>query len=280
MTIFAIGDVQGCFDPLQRLLQQLDYKKERDRLIFVGDLVNRGPLSAEVLRFVRGLGDRATTVLGNHDLHLLAVAQRQEPVDRKDTFQDVLAAPDRQELLDWLSRRPLACRDPETGTLVVHAGIAPQWDRDQVLRLADEVGQWIAGPRAGEFYAHMYGNDPDHWDENLQGWPRLRFIVNCLTRMRYCSADGRIDTQAKGAPGSQPDGLRPWFEIEGRKTAEDTIVFGHWSTLGRVSWNGGRIVGLDTGCVWGGSLTALNLQSGELVSTGCGQYRKPGAHSD
>ncbi|HSW12406.1 MAG TPA: symmetrical bis(5'-nucleosyl)-tetraphosphatase [Solimonas sp.] len=280
MTTYAIGDVQGCHDALQRLLQQLDYKTGRDRLIFVGDLVNRGPQSAEVLRFVRSLGDRAMTVLGNHDLHLLAVAQRQDPVDRKDTFQDVLDAPDREELLDWLSQCPLACEDPDTGTLVVHAGVAPQWSRRKTLRLAREVEQWVAGPRAGDFYAHMYGNDPDRWDDELEGWKRLRFIVNCLTRMRYCSVDGRIDTRAKGAPGSQPDGLQPWFEVKGRKTAEDRIVFGHWSTLGHVSWNGDRIFGLDTGCVWGGSLTALNLQSGELHSTGCEQYRRPGVHSD
>lgn len=280
MTTFAIGDVQGCHESLRRLLEQLRFDPVRDRLIFVGDLVNRGPQSAEVLRYVRSLGDRATSVLGNHDLHLLAVARRQEAVDAKDTFQDVLSAPDRRELLDWLSHRPLAYEEPETGTLVVHAGIAPQWSRKKLLALAREAEAVIAGADADGFYAHMYGNEPDRWQDKLQGWDRIRFIVNCLTRMRYCTPRGRIDTRSKGMPGSQGAKLLPWFEIEGRKTADETIVFGHWSTLGRVSWNGGRILGLDTGCVWGGSLTALNLQSGELVSTGCAQFRRPGGETD
>lgn len=280
MSTYVIGDVQGCLEALQRLLAQLRYDRGRDRLVFVGDLVNRGPQSAEVLRFVRSLGEQAVTVLGNHDLHLLAVACHQERSGRRDSFDDVLHAPDRDELLDWLAQRPLAWADPVSGALVVHAGLPPQWDREQALRLAREAEAVIAGPRAAEFYAHMYGNQPERWDETLSGWERVRFIVNCFTRLRYCHPDGRIDLEHKDTPGTQPPDLLPWFEIEGRRSAAETVVFGHWSTLGRVSWHGGRIIGLDTGCVWGGSLTAIELGSGELYSTGCGQYWKPGLHAD
>jgi bis(5'-nucleosyl)-tetraphosphatase (symmetrical) len=280
MTTYAIGDVQGCLEPLLRLLEALRFDRDGDRLVFVGDLVNRGPASAEVLRFVRGLGACASTVLGNHDLHLLAVACRQDRVGRRDSFEDVLSAPDRDELLAWLAQQPLVWEDPDSGALVLHAGVAPQWDRAQVLALAREAEAVIGGPQAAAFYAQMYGDQPDRWDEALQGWERLRFIVNCLTRLRYCRRDGGIDLEHKERPGTQPAELLPWFEIEGRRSAAETFVFGHWSTLGRVSWNGGRICGLDTGCVWGGSLTAMNLANGELVSTGCGQFRKPGGHQD
>ncbi|AXQ30773.1 symmetrical bis(5'-nucleosyl)-tetraphosphatase [Solimonas sp. K1W22B-7] len=276
MTTYAIGDVQGCHSELCQLLERLRFDPVRDRLILVGDLVNRGPQSLQVLRLVRSLGDRAVTVLGNHDLHLLAVAQRQEDVSPKDTFQDVMQAPDRAELLSWLGQCPLAWEDPDSGTLVVHAGIPPQWDRAQLLDLAAEAGAWIAGPEAGRFYAHMYGNKPDLWDDGLKGWDRIRFIVNSLTRMRYVTPAGRIDTKAKGAPGSQPKGLKPWFEVEGRRTAQDRVIFGHWSTLGRVSWQKGRVWGLDTGCVWGGKLTAMNVETGELMGCDCPQQRKPG----
>jgi len=277
MATYAIGDVQGCHEPLRQLLERLRFDPAADRLIFLGDLVNRGPQSAEVLRFARGLGDRAVNVLGNHDLHLLAVAARGDKAGRKDSFQDVLDAPDREELLGWLSRCPLAYEDPETGVLAVHAGVAPQWTRSKLLALAREAGDWISGPDAGEFYAHMYGDDPDLWRGSLKGWKRLRFIVNCFTRIRYCDAEGRIDTRHKGAPGTQPAHLRPWFEAEGRRTAQDTIVFGHWSTLGQVSWSNGKAMGLDTGCVWGGRLTALNLQTGELTGCACRGAMRPGA---
>ena len=276
MATYAIGDVQGCHEPLRRLLERLRFDPAEDRLIFLGDLVNRGPQSAEVLRFVRSLGDRAVSVLGNHDLHLLAVASRGEKAGRKDTFQDVLDAADREELLDWLSRCPLAYDDPDTGILAVHAGVAPQWTRAKALALAGEASACIAGPDAGGFYAHMYGDDPDQWRGSLKGWKRLRFIVNCFTRIRYCDAEGRIDTRHKGPPGTQPAHLHPWFEVPGRRTADDTIVFGHWSTLGQLSWSGGKALGLDTGCVWGGQLTALNLQTGERVGCDCPAAQKPG----
>ncbi len=277
MATYAIGDVQGCHEPLQRLLERLRFDPAQDRVIFLGDLVNRGPQSVEVLRFVRSLGNSAVSLLGNHDLHLLALAARGEKAGRKDTLQGLLDAPDRDELLGWLSRCPLAHEDPETGVLAVHAGVAPQWTRAKALALAQEAGAVIAGAKAGEFYAHMYGDEPDQWREGLKGWKRLRFIVNCFTRIRYCDAEGRIDTRHKGAPGTQPAHLHPWFDVEGRRTASDRIIFGHWSTLGRISWSGGKAMGLDTGCVWGGQLTALNLQTGALVGCDCPAAQKPGA---
>lgn len=279
MSVYAIGDVQGCFEPLQQLLQQLRFDATRDRLVFVGDLVNRGPQSLDVLRFVRSLGDAASTVLGNHDLHLLAVASQGRP-GAKDTLDDILAAPDREDLLDWLRRQPLAYEEPRSGALVIHGGLPPQWDRRTALELAREAAAVIGGSDPDAFYRHMYGNEPDRWDEGLRGWPRIRFIVNCFTRLRYCSRSGRIDLKEKRAPGAQRDGLLPWFEVPGRRSAGERIVFGHWSTLGRIEWDAGKVCGLDTGCVWGGSLTAMDLETGALFSTGCDQYRRPGVGED
>lgn len=279
MSVYAIGDVQGCFEPLQQLLLQLRFDATRDRLVFVGDLVNRGPQSLEVLRFVRSLGSAASTVLGNHDLHLLAVASLGKP-GAKDTLDDILAAPDCAELLEWLRRQPLAYEEPHSGALVIHGGLPPQWDRRTALELAQEASAVIGGDDPDAFYRHMYGNEPDRWDPTLKGWPRLRFIVNCFTRLRYCSRSGRIDLKEKQAPGAQKDGLIPWFEVPDRRSADERIVFGHWSTLGRVEWSGGKVFGLDTGCVWGGSLTAMDLETGQLTSTGCAQYRRPGVSGD
>ena len=273
MSLFAIGDLQGCYEPLRELLAQLRFDARRDRALFTGDLVNRGPQSLEVLRFVRGLGAAAVTVLGNHDLHLIAAAASGK-FGPRDTLEDIMRAPDRDELLTWLRTQPLAYEEPSTGALLVHAGVAPQWTRTQALACAREAGAYINGRNGDHFLRKMYGNDPDRWDDELEGIPRLRFIVNCLTRVRYCTADGRIDVKHKGPPGSQPAGLVPWFEAAGRKTARDTIVCGHWSALGRVHWPKARVYGLDTGCIWGNCLTALNLETGELHSTGCGQFPK------
>lgn len=280
MGTYAIGDVQGCYEPLRQLLDQLRFDPAVDRLVVVGDLVNRGPDSVSVLRFLRSLGDRAVCLLGNHDLHLLAVAEREDPVSRKDSFQDVLAAPDRAELLDWLRRRPLAWQDPETGTLAIHAGLPPEWDAAETLARAREAEAVIAGPDAAAFYHEMYGNEPERWDPALTGWERIRFIVNCLTRLRYCRTDGSIDLRHKGEPGSQPPGLLPWFELPQRRSAGQRVVFGHWSTLGRPQWCGGSVVGLDTGCVWGGALSALELGSGQIFAVSCEQFRRPGVHGD
>lgn len=276
MTTYAIGDLQGCCDPLRRLLDQLHFDPARDRLLLTGDLVNRGPQSLEALRFVHSLGTSAVTVLGNHDLHLLAVAAGGK-TGRHDTLDAVLRAPDRDELLHWLSRQPLAYREPASDTLLVHAGLLPQWTVAQALELAREAEAVIRSPEAPAFYAQMYGNTPDRWDDGLQGPERLRLIVNALTRLRYCDAAGRMDFRHKGGPGHQPAGLLPWFAAPGRRSAGTPIVFGHWSTLGQVTWTQEQVHGLDTGCVWGGCLTALELDSRRLYTQSCAQYRRPGA---
>lgn len=264
MATFAIGDIQGCCDELVDLVRATGFSQATDRLVFVGDLVNRGPKSLEVLRYVRSLGDRATIVLGNHDLHLLALAQGAKP-GRRDTLEDVLAARDRDDLLDWLAQSPLAWRDPETGTLLIHAGLPPQWTVSEALELAAEASEVIAGRKRNRFLARMYGDEPDRWRDDLEGIERTRFVVNCLTRLRYCTADGRLNLRPKGAPGTQPKTLTPWFKAEGRASRGTPIVFGHWSTLGQIEWSEDRVWGLDTGCVWGGKLTALELGTGRVV---------------
>lgn len=276
MTTYAIGDLQGCFEPLQRLLQKLGFSPQRDRLLFAGDLVNRGPQSLEVLRFIKSLGSAATTVLGNHDLHLIAGA-RNGSFGSNDTFGEIMRASDCNALLDWLLAQPLAYGDADSGTLMIHAGVPPQWDRAQTIELAREVGVALNGTKGEKFLSQMYGNEPDTWDEQLQGIPRLRFIVNCLTRLRYCEANGRIRLKPSGTPGTQASGLMPWFEVPGRKTSKDTIVFGHWSTLGKVHWPQAQVYGLDTGCLWGGCLTALNLTTMQTISVDCEQFQKPGS---
>ena len=275
MTTYAIGDLQGCFEPLERLLRKINFSPARDRLLFAGDLVNRGPQSLEVLRFVKSLGSAATTVLGNHDLHLIA-ASRSGHFGSQDTFGDIMRASDCDVLLDWLQAQPLAYAEPDSGALMIHAGLAPQWDRAQTLTLANEVSTTLNSAKGDKFLAQMYGNEPDLWDEQLRGVLRLRFVVNCLTRLRYCDADGRIRLKPSGKPGTQAKGLMPWFEVPGRKTAQDTVIFGHWSTLGRVHWPQAKVYGLDTGCLWGGCLTALNLGTMEAVKVDCEQFLKPG----
>jgi bis(5'-nucleosyl)-tetraphosphatase (symmetrical) len=274
MTTYAIGDLQGCFEPLERLLRKVGFSPARDRLLFAGDLVNRGPQSLEVLRFVKSLGPAATTVLGNHDLHLIA-ASRKGNFGPNDTFTEIMRASDCGQLLDWLLLQPLAYADTESGALMIHAGLAPQWDRAQALALAQEVSAMLNSSKGDRFLAQMYGNDPDIWDDELRGVLRLRFVVNCLTRLRYCEADGSVHLKPSGKPGTQSKGLMPWFEVPGRRTAKDTIIFGHWSTLGQVHWPQARVYGLDTGCLWGGCLTALNLTTMQTVSVDCEQYQKP-----
>ena len=276
MAIYAIGDLQGCYEPLLRLLERLRFDATQDHLLFTGDLVNRGPDSLACLRFVRALGEQAVTVLGNHDLHLLAAA-RSGKFAAQDTLSPIMDAPDRDELLSWLLQRPLAYLEPETGALLIHAGLPPQWTPADALRLAQEASGFIQGAQGNEFFAQMYGNQPDLWQESLTGHARIRCIINSLTRLRFVHADGRMEVKAKGAPGTQAAGLLPWFQHPQRRSADRVIVSGHWSTLGRVHWPQEKIWGLDTGCVWGGCLTALNLETGELASAGCEQYRKPGA---
>jgi bis(5'-nucleosyl)-tetraphosphatase (symmetrical) len=255
MAIYAVGDLQGCYDELCRLLDQLNLDPVNDEVWFVGDLVNRGPKSLETLRLVASLGDTATVTLGNHDLHLLASAQNPDQAD--PMLMPVLNAPDADELLEWLGRRPLVHYRPEMNTLMVHAGLPPAWDPLQTIRLAREVEQRLRSDQRNSFFAQMYGELPDRWSDKLEGMDRLRFITNALTRTRFCYADGRLDFSEKGPPGTQPEDLIPWFELPDRATQSVRIVFGHWASLGLISKQ--NIVCIDTGCVWGRELTAIRL---------------------
>jgi len=265
MAVYAIGDIQGCFDELQQLLQLLDFNEEQDRLWFCGDLVNRGPKSLETLRFVKGLGERAVTVLGNHDLHLLAKAEGFGKELKQDTLDEILNAPDRDELMAWLRHQPLLHHDAELGYTMVHAGLPPQWDLATAQACARETEAALRGPDYHEFIRVMYGNQPDHWDDDLAGVDRLRFIVNVFSRLRYCYPDGRLELKAKGAPGSQKAGTVPWFAVPGRKTGHERIIFGHWSTLGIGEYN--NTLSLDGGCLWGGQLAAVQLDAAAPVWT-------------
>jgi bis(5'-nucleosyl)-tetraphosphatase (symmetrical) len=268
----AIGDVQGCLEALRALLRRADFSSDRDQLWLVGDLVNRGPDSLGVLRFVRALGDNAVVVLGNHDLHLLAVAlgAGARTLRAGDTLDPVLQASDRDALLEWLITRPLAVAQGDD--LMVHAGLPPQWTPARTLELAAEVEARLRRDPAG-FFAQMYGNRPDRWDESLQGTDRLRFVVNALTRMRFCRADGTIDLKQKGRPGTQPDTWLPWFEVPDRLSRSVRVICGHWSALGFVERPG--LLALDSGCVWGGSLTAASLDDGERWQQPSAGYRVP-----
>ncbi|HHH48194.1 MAG TPA: symmetrical bis(5'-nucleosyl)-tetraphosphatase [Gammaproteobacteria bacterium] len=275
MAIYAIGDIQGCFDELQSLLGMCHFNPAADRLWFTGDLVNRGPDSLKVLRFVRGLGDSAITVLGNHDLHLLAVAEGLGKRHKADTLQAILKAPDRDELLHWLRHRPLLHHDAGLNTALLHAGLPPQWDLREARACSAEVEAVLRGDDYHEFLAHMYGDKPRRWAMDLTGWERLRFIVNCFTRLRFCRVDGELCLKAKGEPGTQPPGCMPWFQVPGRRSTQTRIVFGHWSTLGL--YHGDNVLALDTGCLWGGLLTAARLDGeAKIISCDCNGYRRPG----
>ena len=273
MAVYAIGDVQGCYDALQALLEKIHFNRARDRLWFVGDLVNRGPQSAAVLRFVMGL-DRTVCVLGNHDLHLLAVAAGRAHSRPEDRIEDILTAPDREALLHWLRARPLLHHDAALGYTLVHAGLLPAWDLATAQALATEAESALRGPDAGELFSHMYGDEPGAWDAALDGWARLRVIVNAFTRLRFCRPDGHMDLRPKGPPGSQPPGLMPWFQVPGRRNRTLRIVFGHWSSLG--AWNRDGVIGLDSGCLWGGSLSAVRLdETPQFFSVPCVQRQIP-----
>lgn len=267
MAVYAIGDVQGCYSALRRLLDALAFDPNKDRLWFTGDLVNRGPESLQVLRFVVKLGENAITVLGNHDLHLLAVAAGVGQQRRGDTLDDILTATDRDDLLDWLAQQPLLHRDAQLGWTLVHAGFLPQWDLQLAQNCAREVEAVLQGPDKLEFFQRMYGNQPARWDSSLVGWDRLRLIINAFTRLRFCTPDGSINYSEKGAPAQQSD-LIPWFAHPLRRSQQERIVFGHWSTLGICHQN--NVVGLDSGCVWGGELTAVRLDGlMEFVGVSC-----------
>ncbi len=273
---YLIGDLQGCCDALARLLEKIDFSPSRDRLYLLGDLVNRGPDSLTTLRRLQSLGDAAQCLLGNHDLHLLATAAGVRAPHKGDTLDAILQAPDREALLEWLRRQRLAMRSQ--GWLMVHAGVVPQWDADQTLALAEEVHALLRGPALAEFLPQMYGNEPDRWKDELEGVARLRFIINVLTRIRFCNAKGRLDFKTKEGLGAAPEGFMPWFEVPERRTAGHPVAFGHWSTLGLVQRP--DLLALDTGCVWGGELTAARVADGqalEIIQVPCVQAKKPGA---
>jgi bis(5'-nucleosyl)-tetraphosphatase (symmetrical) len=269
-----IGDVQGCDEALSRLLDTIGFSPSRDRIVLLGDLVNRGPQSLAVLRRLRSYGDAAVCLLGNHDLHLLAVAQGVRTLHKGDTVHDILAAPDRDAWLDWLRQRRMAVL--EAGWLCVHAGVAPPWDTAQTLALAAEVEAMLRGPALADFLPQMYGNQPDRWHDGLHGAERLRFVINTLTRIRFVGADGTLDFKTKDGAAHAPPGLRPWFDLPGRRSAGQPIAFGHWSTLGlRLE---PTLLSLDTGCVWGGTLSAVRVDGGrrELLQVPCTAAQTPG----
>lgn len=263
MATYAIGDIQGCCDELKQLVDDIAFKPGTDRIWFVGDLVNRGPQSLEVLRFIKDLGGNATVVLGNHDLHLLAISEGSAKSGNGDTLDAVLAAPDRDELLAWLRRQPLLHR--EGSHVLVHAGLLPGWTAAAAAGLAAEVEAELRGPRYREFLAHLYGSKPDRWSDDLQGADRWRVIVNAMTRMRFSSAEGAMELQSKGEDA--PDGFLPWFDVPGRMSADHVLVCGHWSALGlKIEPN---LHCIDSGCVWGGELTAIRLEDQKIFQVAC-----------
>jgi bis(5'-nucleosyl)-tetraphosphatase (symmetrical) len=280
MKTYVIGDLQGCAHEAGLLLERIAddaHAAEETRILFVGDLINRGPESLAALRRMKALSDtsggRVDALLGNHDLHLLAVAAGVQKLSRSDTLDEILAAPDRDELIAWLRRRPLAMF--VDAHLLVHAGVPPQWTAEQTLQLASEVETVLRGDGWVDFLAQMYGNEPDRWDDSLEGIARLRCIVNALTRMRLCWPDGRLDFLHKESDkGPQGSDLMPWFDVPGRRSADVTVVFGHWSALGLVLRP--NLVGLDSGCVWGGKLTAVCLDDRTLLQVDCPEYREHG----
>jgi len=265
MATYAIGDIQGCFDSLQHLLEKCRFNPAADRLWLVGDLVNRGPRSLDTLRFVRDLGSAAITVLGNHDLNLLMAAAGFGRNSKGDTLDEILAAPDREDLLDWLRRQPLCHREGEF--CLVHAGLLPQWTTARARRLAAEVEAVLAGPNHRDLLANLWGSEPTVWSDDLAGWPRLRVIVNAMTRMRFCSPAGEMEFKSKGDASHAPAGHLPWFEVPGRLSASDVLVTGHWSALGlRVE---PKLLALDSGCFWGRHLTAIRLEDRALFQIDC-----------
>jgi bis(5'-nucleosyl)-tetraphosphatase (symmetrical) len=273
MAAYLVGDVQGCDAALGRLLEAIGFSPSRDTLYLLGDLVNRGPESAAVLRRLAAHGDSAKCLLGNHDLSLLALAHGLRAPHANDTLDQVLAAPDREALLEWLRFRSMALH--EHGLLMVHGGLLPQWDLAQAMSLAREVESALRGPGLVDFLSQMYGNQPDRWSDSLAGADRLRVVVNALTRLRFCTPEGVMALKATGGPADAPSGHLPWFDVPGRRSAGVRIAFGHWSTLGYL--NRPDVIALDTGCVWGGCLSALRLGEGEqLVQVQCEPSQVPG----
>lgn len=271
MTTYAVGDVQGCHPQLLELINRAESTSTEPTFVFLGDLVNRGPRSLLTLKYIRTLRNRAKVTLGNHDLHLLAAAHNIRKPHQADTLAEILNAPERNELLDWLRQQPLALF--ENGYLFVHAGVVPQWTSEQTIELAHEVETVLRGPHWVDFLREMYGNSPAKWNDALSGIDRLRCIVNALTRIRFCTPDGTMEFTTKEGSGADLAGHMPWFDVPGRKTENVTVVFGHWSTLGLMMRP--NLIGLDTGCVWGGKLSAINLENRRLIQVDCPQYQQP-----
>ncbi len=283
MSLYLIGDVQGCASALQRLLDKIAFTPSRDTVYLLGDLVNRGPDSAHVLRQLQSYGHSARCLLGNHDLHLLAVHYGARKAGRRDTLDGVLQAPDRAAMLDWLRHQHMALLEPigAQSLLMVHAGVLPSWTAPQTLSLAHEVETVLRSTEVAAFFPQMYGNTPDHWSDTLQGSERLRVIVNALTRLRFCTAQGQMEFSETGNAEQAPSGYMPWFDVPARRTQQTTIAFGHWSTLGCLPRH--DVLALDTGCVWGGCLSALRVAARpdgkgldtELVQVHCEQAANP-----
>ena len=265
MAIYAIGDIQGCHTEFRQLLEQIAFNPSQEQLWLVGDLVNRGPDSLQVLRFVKSLGDSAITVLGNHDLHLLAVAAGEAELHRSDTLDEVLHAPDRDDLLTWLRQQRLL--HAQDGYVLVHAGLLPQWSVKQASSLAREVEQALRSDDYAVFFEHMYGNSPRGWRDDYSGYKRLRVITNAFTRMRVLDAQGEMEFKFKGEVENIPEGYQPWFDLPKRKSQDATVIFGHWSALGlKVTPN---VIALDTGCLWGGPMTAIRLEDRKVFQVEC-----------
>lgn len=282
MAIYAIGDIQGCFDEFKALLEKIKFDPGQDNLWLTGDLVNRGPDSLKVLRYVRGLGESVITVLGNHDLHLLAIASVGDKKNNDDTFDELLNAPDKDELLDWLRHRPLIHTAEYFGYTLVHAGLSPQWTLANARQYAHEVEHVLRGQYYRHYFVHMYGNEPAQWSENLNRWDRLRYITNCFTRLRYVDIEGRLQLNFKGPPEKSPSDHIPWFKVDGRKSKDNKIIFGHWATLGFHDADG--VICLDTACLWGGKLTAVKLDGPpesklEPISLSCAEACDPKSFS-
>lgn len=266
MTRYAVGDLQGCLKPLQCLLEQVTFNPKHDQLWLVGDLINRGPDSLATLRFLYSIKDSIKVVLGNHDLHFLAIDSGATHARKTDTFEALFAAPDRQQLSDWLRQQPLFYCDPSADYVMSHAGIAPHWTIAQAQRYANEVQQVLQSDQAVEFFKHMYGNNPDNWNEQLRGWDRLRTITNYFTRMRFCGPKGELDLANKSNQASA--GFHPWFKHPARVNQQQNIIFGHWAALeGKADT--AHIFALDTGCVWGNTMTLLNLETQTLLHCQC-----------
>ena len=274
MSTYAIGDLQGCYQAFRCLLEQVTFNPDKDQLWLAGDLVNRGPDSLKTLRYIHSLGEAVIAVLGNHDLHLLAIAHGSQTSKPKDTLQDILDAPDRQTLLNWLQQRPLLHHDKKLGYTMVHAGIPPQWSLSVAQKLAREVEDILQSENAGQYFAHMYGDQPDCWSEKLSGFARLRLITNYFTRMRFINNNGALDLSNKRQPSKAAPGTLPWYQHPTRKTRQDKIIFGHWAALQGEVGNGKEtdnchLFALDTGCVWGGKLTMMRLEDQQYFSCNC-----------